>query len=145
MKKVRAHISGKLTNLPKDKRQRYLDFYDQLAEVCRKHGWQTFVPHHFIGPDQFPEAAPAEIYEREIRDLKEADVVIAYVGQPSIGVGMELEVARAQNAIIILMYEEGTVLSRLVRGNPAVIHEIAFKDFPDALEKLNGVLAKIEI
>lgn len=145
MKKVRAHISGILTNLPPGKKQRYLEFYDQLAAVCRKHGWQTFVPHHFVYSDDFPEASCTEVYEREIRDLKEADVVVAYVGQPSLGVGMELEAARAQNAIIILMYEVGTILSRVVRGNPAVIHEIAFKDFPDALEKLNGVLAKIEI
>lgn len=145
MKKVRAHISGALIGLPSSRKKEYLEFYDQLAAVCRKHGWQTFVPHHFVDPDEFPKASPAEVYDREIRDLKEADVVIAYVGLPSLGAGMELEVARAQNAIIILLYEEGTVISRLVRGNPAVIHEIAFKDFPDALEKLNGVLAKIEI
>ncbi len=145
MKKVRAHISGIITNLAPDQKKRYLDFYDQLAAVCRKHGWQTFVPHHFIDPQQFPASSPTEVYEREIRDLKEADVVIAYVGQPSLGVGIELEVARAQNAIVILLFETGAVVSRLVRGNPAVIHEIVFADFPDALKKLNGVLEKIEI
>jgi 2'-deoxynucleoside 5'-phosphate N-hydrolase len=145
MKKVRAHISGIITNLPKGQKKKFLDFYDQLALVCRRHGWQTFVPHHFIDPEEFPASSPAEVYDREMRDLKEADVVIAYVGQPSLGVGMEVEAARAQNAIIILMSEKGTNVSRLIRGCPAVIHEIEFADFPDALKKLNEALAKIEI
>ncbi len=145
MKKVRVHISGIITNLPKEKKKQYLDFYDQLAVVCRKHGWQPFVPHHFIDPEEFPASLPAEVYDREIRDLKEADVVIAYVGQPSLGVGMELEVAQEQNAIVILMYEKGAKVSRLIRGCPAVVHEIEFDDFPSALKKLNEALAKIDI
>ncbi|EKD49425.1 MAG: hypothetical protein ACD_63C00148G0007 [uncultured bacterium] len=141
MKKPKAHISGCLIGVSSDEQKELLNFYEDIADVCQKHGLQTFVPHMYF----FPKGNPEDVYEREIRDISSTDLVVAYVGKPSIGVGTELEAAKTCNALIILLYEKGVKVSKLALGNPAVIHEIEFKDFDDALKKLDDALDKIEI
>lgn len=145
MSKIRVHVSGAVSCLSKQERQRYYDFYEAIAKICRAKGWNSFLPHRVMDPKLYPELTPREVYEIETRDIKKADIVIAYVGTPALGVGTEIEVARASDSIIILLYEKGAAVSKIARGNSAVVHEIAFANFEDALQKIKSALDKIEI
>ncbi len=145
MKKIRVHISGPVSCLTKSERQKYYKFYEEIAKACRQKGWHSFLPHRVIDPALYPELTPREVYETESRDIKKADIVIAYVGQPALGVGTELEIARANNAIAILLYEKDAAVSKIALGNKAVVHEIVFTDFEEALQKLRAALDKIDI
>jgi len=145
MSKIRVHISGPVSCLSKQECSRYYDFYEAVAKICRAKGWNTFLPHRVIDPKMYPELTPREVYAIETRDIRKADIVIAYAGKPALGVGTEIEVARGSNSIVILLYEKDAAVSKIARGNPAVVHEIAFADFEDALQKLQSALDKIEI
>ena len=62
-----------------------------------------------------------EIYQRDIKWLASADVVIAEVTNPSLGVGYELGIAAEMNKQILCLYEytkEGRKLSAMISGNP---------------------------
>lgn len=64
----------------------------------------------------------AEIYARDIEWLDEADVVIAEVTTPSLGVGYEVAHAAGLGRPIVCLFrpETGRRLSAMIRGNPAV-------------------------
>ncbi len=73
-----------------------------------------------------------------------SDLLIAYVGQPSIGVGMEIAYADVHNIPIILMYKEGDIISRFPRGVPALKKIIKYKDENDAIEQLANFLQEFK-
>jgi hypothetical protein len=75
-----------------------------------------------------------------MQQIMSSDLLIAYVGTPSLGVGAGLECATAKGVPIILLYEKGARVSRIVRGIPTVIAGIQFSDCKDALTQLKSVL-----
>ncbi|XP_030855430.1 2'-deoxynucleoside 5'-phosphate N-hydrolase 1 [Strongylocentrotus purpuratus] len=60
----------------------------------------------------------AEIYEQDIEWLASADVVVAEVTQPSLGVGVELGRAQLLKKKVLCLFrpQEGKILSAMVRG-----------------------------
>lgn len=62
----------------------------------------------------------AEIFERDTSWIRECDVVIAEVTNPSLGVGYEIAYAEQLNKPILALYKSGTNLSAMISGNPKV-------------------------
>ena len=60
-----------------------------------------------------------EIYNRDIRWLKSADIVVAEVTTPSLGVGYELGIAEKLNIPVLCLYrpEKSNRLSAMLSGN----------------------------
>ena len=60
-----------------------------------------------------------EIYKRDIKWLHSAEIVVAEVTTPSLGVGYELGIAEKLNIPVLCLYrsEEGKTLSAMVQGN----------------------------
>ena len=60
-----------------------------------------------------------EIFVRDMKWLKEAEVVVAEVTNPSLGVGYELGIAEKMNKKILCLYRPSSKksLSAMVRGN----------------------------
>lgn len=115
-------------------------FYEDIGALCENLGFESFIPHLRHDPVKYPDLPSTEVYEHDIGELREADLLIAYVGLPSLGVGTELQFAKQTGIPIILLYEETKYVSRMARGNPVVIKEIIFSDFNDVLTKLYAFL-----
>ena len=60
-----------------------------------------------------------EIYNRDIKWLQSADIVVAEVTTPSLGVGYELGIAEKLNIPVLCLYrpDKGNRLSAMVSGN----------------------------
>ena len=78
------------------------------------------------------------IYNRDMEWLKESDVVIAEVTQPSLGVGYELGWAESNNKKIICLYREveGKKLSSMIVGNKN-FKKYKYENLSDLKEFLN--------
>ena len=64
------------------------------------------------------EDLPSEfIYNRDMAWLKESDVVVAEVTQPSLGVGYELASAENMGKKVLCIYRNGGSLSAMIGGN----------------------------
>lgn len=135
-----VYISGPLTNLSKDSNQRY--FYELVGELCNKLGLMSYIPHLKTDPVRFPNISASEVFTNDKREVIKSDLVIAYVGIPSLGVGMELAYAEANNIPIILLYKNLDSVSRFVLGIPTVIKAITFDEYEEALTKLNKCLKR---
>ena len=81
-----------------------------------------------------------EVFDKDKHQVSISDLVIAYLGSLSFGVGMELAYAENNKIPIILLYETGKRISRFPLGIPSVIAIIQFNDHEDALNQLKTVL-----
>jgi nucleoside 2-deoxyribosyltransferase len=96
------------------------DLYMDIIKHLQNHG-QVLTEH--IGdieniPTVDQNKTDQFIYERDMDWIKEADIVVAEVTQPSLGVGYEIGWAEGKKPIICLYREqEGKRLSAMLSGN----------------------------
>ncbi len=134
----RVYISGALTGI--EKPEEIKAFYEAIGSLCQEMGFQAYVPHTNTDPINNPDLSPRHVFETDKHQVSTSDLVIAYLGYPSFGVGMELAYAEINNIPLILLYERGKNISRFPRGIPTVISEIQFNSYEDALSHLRSIL-----
>ncbi len=108
--------------------------------LCEEIGFLAYVPHINTDPINHPNISPRQVFETDKHQVTTSDLVIAYLGFPAFGVGMELAYVESKAIPIILLYEKDKRVSRFPRGIPTVLSEIEFTDYEDALTQLENVL-----
>ena len=87
---------------------------------------------------------PQEVDHLDRTAVLNSALVIAYIGRPALGPGIEIEIARAAKIPVVVIYEADRLsqkkVSRLARGNPAVVKEISFANKNDAERQLREFL-----
>ncbi len=136
----KVYVSGVLTGVENLAALKF--FYEVIGSLCKEMGLQGYVPHLHTDPTQNPEVTARQVFEIDKREVSTSDLVIAYIGFPSLGVGMELAYAETNGIPIILLYERSKHVSRFPRGIPTVISKIQFNDYEDALNQLKSVLGQ---
>ena len=112
--RVRAYISGALINAARLDDARKL--YERLAEACASAGCAAYVPHQHADPVRDPDLPNAEVARRDLAEVRAADVLVAYVGEPSLGVGAEVAIALAEGKRVLLVAEADRKVSRFLLG-----------------------------
>ncbi len=113
--------------------------YARLISTLHSAGW-TVLTAHVGDPDVLrvegsPGWSSAQILRRDMAALAGADLVVAEVTVPSLGVGIELATALAGGVPVIALVEAGTLLSALVEGDDR-IHLIRYTSETDAVQSL---------
>lgn len=94
--------------------------YGRIINFLGKFG--TVLTEH-VGNDRItergdPEIKEEEIFQRDMAWLKQANVVVAEITRPSLGVGYELAVAeQMQKPLLCLKQNNGKSLSAMIAGN----------------------------
>lgn len=139
----KVYISGALTGI--ENPLKIKAFYEAVGSLCQEIGFQAYVPHLNTDPTNHPDVSPRQVFETDKHQVSTSDLVIAYLGCPSFGVGMELAYAEMNAIPLILLYEQGKNISRFPRGIPTVISEIQFSTYEDALTQLKSILEQWKI
>lgn len=140
---MKIFFAGPLTDLKNPKATKA--FYIKLAKVARANGFDYFWAFlNGTDPIKNPEVTSRVVYKRDIAELEKSDIMVAYVGEPSTGTGLEIEHARIKNIPVYLLYEKGKNISRMLLGCPAVKKEIVFPDEPDALTQFASLLQSLK-
>lgn len=102
-----------------------VDLYARIIEFLERHG--TVLTEHVGTEDVEAKEREAgltddEIHEQDLEWLRQADIVVAEVTTPSLGVGYEIGRAVARKKPVHCLYRPGTEhdLSAMIRGNDAV-------------------------
>lgn len=135
----KAYVAGALTHhANSDQKETYL----RIGDYCKKLGLKSAYVPCYMGTDPVkdPNVTPRKVWETDEREVREADLVVAYVGAPSLGTGGELEIARIAQNDIILWWYQGDVVSRLPLGNPAVIAKIEAINENDLFQQLKQII-----
>ena len=136
----KIYISGGLTHTAEKQRV----IYEKIAEICKSVCADIYVPHlSGTDPIKHPDVKPYDVWVKDHREVATCDLVIAYVGLPSLGVGAELEIARITASDIIIWWFKNEKISRMAKGNPAVIKQIEAENENDLYDKLKKILNKM--
>lgn len=122
-----------------------VNFYDSevtflLGKILTDLGFDISSPWVLSGKDVGKTSE--EIFYRDISAVKESDILLAEISNPSHGVGMEIMQAYISNKKIILVAKEDSNISFLVRGIPGAIL-LEYRDYKDLEEKLRKILKEM--
>ncbi len=135
----KIYISGALTIQPKGKNLR--KSYENLAAVCSNFCSNVYVPHlNSTDPIKDPNEVPSIVWKTDHREVASSDIVVAYVGAPSLGTGAELEIARMAASDIVVWWYKGEMVSRMCLGNPNVKYKLEVINDQDLAHQLKLVL-----
>lgn len=141
MKKI--YISGALTNVSNSKELK--KFYEEIGKTCEAYGFEAYVPHLKTDPILNADITPQEVFKVDKNQVINSDLLIAYIGEPSIGVGMEIAYAEEKGIPVILVYNDSKPVSRFPRGIPNKYGEIIFRQYEEAVSKIRNLLIKSDI
>ncbi len=133
------YICGALTKLSPEVGEELRALFVGLAEVCeRVLGLRAFVPHEHCDPKVHPHLTPREVEQIEREQVcNKTSLLVVVTREPSWGGGIEVEMAYRSTVPVVLLASwkemEQKSVSRLLRGNPAVVQEIVYNNVADAL------------
>lgn len=110
---MKIYFAGSIRGGRQDK-----DLYVQIIPLLEKFG--IVLTEHIgnSGLTNIGEDLPSGfIYSRDMGWLKESDVVVAEVTQPSLGVGYELASAENMGKKVLCIYRKNGSLSAMIDGN----------------------------
>lgn len=122
------------------------DLYGRIIEQLGAYGkvLTPFVGDKVVTEKSTEEAgakSDKEIYDRDMRLLKECHAIVAEVTQPSLGVGYELGQGTAMDKKILCLYrpQPGKLLSAMVRGaeekGKFIVKDYQEEELPKILEE----------
>lgn len=115
------------------------DLYSKLIRELKKHG-EVLTEH--IGAEEIANTlSDREIHDRDLRWLEEADLVIAEVTTPSLGVGYEIGRAVAMDKKVVCLYREddGKPISAMIIGSPDITG-YRYSDLASAKKLISDIL-----
>jgi len=139
---MRIFFGGPLTNLIDPHKTK--TFYKKMADVAAANNCEYYWAFmRGTDPEENPDVTPSRVYQIDTYELERSDCMIAYVSEPSIGTGQEIEYARNHNIPVYIMYEQGKHISRMLRGSPIIKKELIYKNETDALAQLDALLKSL--
>lgn len=88
--------------------------------------------------------SPAEVYERDVRWVKECDALVAEVSTPSHGVGYEIALALFLNKPVFCCYHHSRRVSKMILGNSSpTLTLYPYHTLDDLLPKINSFLLNV--
>ena len=118
--------------------------YEKIVKFLLQYG--VILTNHVADPKltiKGEDINPIEVYERDRKLLNQADIIVAEVTIPSLGVGYELAYGETHNKTVICCYEaKKKNISAMVLGNQNFI-QISYTKMSDLFPKLDAVLSKL--
>ena len=115
--------------------------YEKMVKQFEKCG-EEVLTKHVANPNisvKGENVSFKDIYERDIKWLKECDMVFADITIPSLGVGYELAYAESLGKIIYAVYEENANVSGFLRGNEK-INFFTYNSIDEVINLINKIV-----
>jgi len=170
---MKIYIACGLTHVPRDVFAEHASFVHALAAALRAHPPGHDVKYALVNSDPQLAAKPFEqrarlcyLWDREM--VEEAELVVVEASFPSIGVGIEMQIAQRQGTPIILCFKhsesnrakpveyvnpdslhhqlqigEGFV-SLIALGIPEIVKVISYQNQADGIKKVLDVVEVLE-
>jgi nucleoside 2-deoxyribosyltransferase len=118
----------------------YVKVYRRIIALLTSHG--EVISEHLSdsgSPEKDEKTGDPAIYARATESIRQSDLVIAEVSQPSLGVGYEIGLAEAIGIPVIALFHRGSEhrISAMIAGNEKII-TLRY----DTFEELGALLEK---
>jgi len=115
-------------------------FYEDIVGLLSSMNTESCLFDQHPDSEKYLNLTPKSVYQIISDQVVRSSLVIAHVRTVSHDVGMGIEIANSVHIPVVLIHEPGAGISRMLLGNPAVITEIVFVDYRDALCQLRMFL-----
>ena len=105
------------------------ELYEILGVEFEKCGFSAYIPHQHTDPIK-----PGKVYQTDYRKIIESSLLVAYVGEPSLEVGQEIQIAAFHQIPILLIFEKEAKVSRMTLETPGVKQTFKFETFENLKE-----------
>jgi len=119
--------------------QDYLPVYKHLMSLCKKHFDKVIGTY----PDFWDsKETPRNFYDRTYDIITKCDLFIGEVSSPSMGVGMEFQMAQEHNIPCIALCKKDIEPSIMITGIPCTKKVIFYTDLNDLSKQLEEAIRK---
>jgi 2'-deoxynucleoside 5'-phosphate N-hydrolase len=140
---MRIFFGGPLTDLQEPDKTK--QFYTELGNIAAQCGYEYYWAfQRGTDPEENPNVSPDRVFQIDTYELEKSDMMIAYVGEPSTGTGIEIEYARERNIPVYLLFEKGKKISRMLIGTPNIKGTLEYTTEEDAYTQLRLLLEKLK-
>lgn len=135
-----AYISCSLTHAAMERRA----LYEQVAHGIELSNITAYIPHKHSDPLR-PETVwePPVVYQNDRAAVQGSHLLVAFLDEPSLGVGMELQIAAYHGIPTIAVAREDARVSRMALGMPEIRALVRYHDMPDLLRQLSLALHEV--
>lgn len=140
---LRVYVSGALS--ASSDLQRARRRYDDFADFLAQNGFGAYVPHHRTDPHRAPNLSGRDVYEQDRAGLGGCHVLVAFLDEPSFGVGAEIAVALTERIPVLALRRSGRASSRFVEGMVDAAECGVLIEYGDELELRSRVLECLRV
>src|SRR5258706_3214575 len=134
-----AYFASALTGLSADQIHEITALDEEVNRICSEYQRYNVVlyrPRLKTSPTDNPNVSARDVYEIDRERVAASDVVFLAALYPSLGAGMEIQIAQQScTSIIILKLASQKPLSRMVLGCPARIEIVEYENVSDLEDK----------
>lgn len=117
--------------------QDYLSVYKHLMRLCEPYFDKVVGTY----PDFWDsKESPSDFYDRTYRVITKCSLFIGEVSSPSMGVGMEFQMAQENNIPCIALCKKDVEPSIMITGIPCTRKVVYYEDLVDLSDKISELL-----
>ncbi|MBV9927524.1 MAG: helix-turn-helix transcriptional regulator [Acidobacteria bacterium] len=141
-----AYFASALTGLDDERLTEVESLDEKVDQICRAYQhYPIFLyrPRLYTSPKFNPETSARAVYDIDQERVSTADLLILAAVFPSLGAGMELQLALQSCSSVVLLTKKGNPLSRMVQGCPAEKVIVEYDDLREVEEGLSEALRSL--
>ncbi|MFA6533574.1 MAG: hypothetical protein WCT37_00200 [Patescibacteria group bacterium] len=119
----------------------YLPVYKHLRSLCQKYFDEVICTY----PDFWDsKESPQDFYDRTYKTITKCDLFIGELSSPSIGVGMEFQMAQEHNIPCIILCKKGVKPSIMAFGIPCAKQVIYYETLDDLSKQIEAAVQEFK-
>lgn len=141
-----AYFASALTGLTKKQKREIAALDQKIDEICnsyKSYSVALYRPRMNTDPVENPDVSNRDVYEIDRERVVTADLLILATIFPSLGAGMELQLAHQSCKSIILLKKEGQPLSRMVLGCPVRMEIVEYTRLTELTGKVTKAMDRL--
>lgn len=117
--------------------------YEAVAERLTRDGFAPYLPHQQTDPILARDIDAVQVFSHDLGVLSECDAVLAFLDEPSLGVGAEIALAIQRGKPVIAVCKRGNRTSRFVEGLLASSRNCTLLRYDDLEEVASSIAASL--
>lgn len=145
-----SYFASALTGLEPEQIQEIIELDERVKRLCENYfnySVALYRPRLKTSPTDNPDFSSREVYEIDQERVASSDLIFLATIFPSLGAGMELQIALQSCTSIILIKKKDQTLSRMVLGCPTITRIVEYNDLEELdiklVEAMNDLLPDI--
>jgi transcriptional regulator with XRE-family HTH domain len=141
-----VYFASALTGLDERQFEEIQELDEQVHKICQEytaHSLVLYRPRLKTAPQTNPDISAADVYTIDRQRVSASDVIILAAPFPSLGAGIEVQLAYQGCSSLVVLQKMGVKVSKMVLGCPVRKVIVEYEGRMDLAEKLSAALDEV--